>query len=56
MNIYDRAKQMVAKSPGPMTISEALSRLGKRGARVRQAKRPKQQQPAPLAWWNNPER
>jgi len=56
MNIYDRAEQMVAKSPRPMTISEALSQLGKRGARVRQAKRPKKMQPAPPAWWNDPDR
>lgn len=30
MNIYDRARQIVAQSPRPMTLRDALSQLSRR--------------------------
>ncbi len=34
MNIFDRAREMVAQSHGEMTQSEALSKLGRRRRRA----------------------
>lgn len=55
-NIYDRARAMVAQSARPVTLSEALAALGKRGARARESRRPKKLQPVALTWYNDPER
>jgi hypothetical protein len=51
MTIHDRARQMAAQSRTPMTQAQALSILGKRGARRRAARKPKSsQQPQTYAW------
>lgn len=49
MNIFDRARLMVAQSPNPTTIQEQLSKL----ARRRRAVRPKDEKPHPVRryWW-----
>lgn len=52
MNIFDRARKMVAQCPHPTTINEQLSRLAKRRRRKRE------KMPAPLPagrkyWWED---
>jgi len=54
MNIFDRARRMVAQCPHPTTVSEQLSKLAKRRRRI---VKPAEEKPQPRRryWWEEGE-
>lgn len=51
MDIHQRAEQLARESRGRLTVSEARRELGRRGARARHAKKPKNAPTKPVVYW-----